>query len=144
MQVIHTPLPDKLVTCTVEAGDELRRTTVQLPNTATFGELLVRARNQRHGGLAFEGPLYGKAGELDTTLKDAWARDGCKVDGTLHIGLAVVVSFPGPSQKSLPLVMGPSDTIGDVKQVGATRERALHTSDRLSRTYRSSTDHLPT
>lgn len=121
----HTPFPHELVTCTVEAGDELRRTTVQLPNTATFDELLVRARNQRHGSLEFEGPLYGKVGELDTTLKDAWARNGCKVDGTLHIGLAVVVSFPGPSQKRLPLVMGPSDSVGDVKKVGATRERIL-------------------
>lgn len=125
MQVRHTPLPHKLVTCTVEAGDELRCTMVQLPNTATFGELLMRARNQRHRGLQSEGPLYGKVGELDTTLRDAWARNGCKVDGTLHIGLSVVVSFPGPSQKSLSLVMGPSDTVGDVKQVGATRERTL-------------------
>ena len=122
MQVRHTPLPNKLVTCTVEGGDKLRCARVQLPNTATFGEFLVRARNQRHGGLEFEGPLYGKVGELDTTLRDAWARDGCKVDGTLHIGLAVVVSFSGPSQKPLPLVMGPADTIGDVKQVGATRK----------------------
>ena len=81
------------------------------------------ARNQRYGGLELEGPIYGKLGELDTALKDAWVRDGCNVDGTLHIGLTVVVYFPGLSQKKpVHLVMGPSDTVGDVKQVRVTQE----------------------
>ncbi|CBJ30824.1 hypothetical protein Esi_0216_0050 [Ectocarpus siliculosus] len=89
---------------------------VRLPNTATFGELLARAREKRHGALELEGPVYGRDGELDTTLRDGWVRNSCKVDGTLHIGLAVVVSFPRGSQRSLSLTMGPGATIGDVKQ----------------------------
>lgn len=120
-QVQHTPssLPG-LVTCTVGGGEgrnKLRRATVQLPNTATFGELLASAREQRHGALEFEGPVYGGDGELETTLVDAWVRDGCKVDGTRHIGLAVIVSFPLGSQLPLCLTMAPGDTINEVKQV---------------------------
>lgn len=108
------------MTCTVEGGEgrnKLRSATVQLPNTATLGELLEQGRQKRYGALEFEGPVYGRNGELDTTLRDAWVRNGCKIDGTLHIGLAVVVSFPLESQKPLPLVMGPGDTIDDVKRV---------------------------
>lgn len=114
-------MPQQLVTCTVQGGEgcsKLRPATVQLPNTATFGELLELAREKRYGGLEFEGPVHGAPGELDTTLRDAWVRNGCKIDGTLHIGLAVVVSFPAGSQKSLSLVMGPRDAVDEVKRVG--------------------------
>lgn len=117
-------MPQKLVTCTVEGGEgctKLRRATVQLPNTATFGELLELAREKRYGALEFEGPVYGCRGELDTTLRDAWVRNGCKIDGTLHIGLAVVISFPSGDQKPLYFVAGPGDTINEVKQVGCWR-----------------------
>lgn len=123
-QVKHTPRPQQLVTCTVEGGEgrnKLRRATVQLPNTATFGELLELARKKRYGALEFEGPVYGCSGELETTLRDTWARNGCKIDGTLHIGLAVVVSFPTGGQKPLSLIMGPGDTVNKVKQVGFER-----------------------
>lgn len=114
-------MPQQLVTCTVEGGEgqnKLRRATVQLSNTATFGELLELARKKRYGALEFESPVYGCCGELDTLLRDTWVRSGCKIDGTLHIGLAVVVSFPTSSQKPLSLTMGPGDTISEVKQVG--------------------------
>lgn len=129
-QVKHTPVPHQLVTCTVEGGkgrNVLRRAMVRLPNTATFGELLACAREKRHGALELEGPVYGRDGELDTTLRDGWVRNSCKVDGTLHIGLAVVVSFPRGSQRPLFLTMGPGATIGDVKQVRLPR-LALNTS----------------
>eukprot|EP00903_Cladosiphon_okamuranus_P016579 g15293.t1 len=119
LKVQHTPIPQQLVACTVQGGEgrgKLRPATVQLPNTATFGELLELAREKRYGGLEFEGPVHGALGELDTSLRDAWVRNGCKIDGTLHIGLAVVVSFPAGSQKSLSLVMGPRDTVNDVKR----------------------------
>lgn len=111
----------QLVTCTIEGGEgrnKLRRAVVQLPNTATFGELLELAREKRYGAVEFEGPVYGCRGELDTTLRDGWVRNGCKIDGTLHIGLAVVVSFPAGSQKPVSLIMGPGDTVNEVKQVG--------------------------
>lgn len=117
-------MPHQLVTCTVEGGEgrnKLRRATVQLPNTATVGELLELARKQRYGALAFEGPVYGCCGELHTALRDTWVRNGCKIDGTLHMGLAVVVSFPTGSQKPLSLIMGPGDAINEVKQVGFQR-----------------------
>lgn len=126
-QVRHTPPPHRLVTCTVEGAEgrgAFRSTTVQLPNTAKFGELLMKARNQRRGTLEFEGPVYGHPGDLDTTLTDAWVRNGCKVDGTLHVGRAVVVSFSGETKKPLSLVMGPSDTVGDVKQVRLEKPQA--------------------
>lgn len=116
----HTPVPQQLVTCTVEGGkgrNVLRRATVRLPNTATFGELLACAREKRHGDLELEGPVYGRDGELGITLRDGWVRNSCKVDGTMHIGLGVVVSFPRGSQRPLSLTMGPGATIGDVKQV---------------------------
>lgn len=117
----HTPsLLPGLVTCTVGGGagrNKLRHATVQLPKTATVGELLTSARQQRYGALEFEGPVYGGDGELETTLVDAWVRNGCKIDGTRHIGLAVVVYFPLESQLPLCLVMGPGDTINEVKQV---------------------------
>ncbi len=119
-QVKHTPPSHQMVTCTVDGGegrDKLRPATVQLPNSATFGELLEQGRQKRYGALEFEGPVYGQNGELDITLRDAWVRNGCKIDGTRHIGLAVVVSFPLTSRKPLPLVMGPGDTINDVKRV---------------------------
>lgn len=121
-QVRHTASPARLVTCTVQGGEgrlKLRSATVQLPNTATFGELLVQARNQRHGGLDLEGPVYGHPGELETTLRDAWVRNGCTVDGTLHIGRTVTVSFPGLGPQPLSLVVGPDDTVGDAKQVSS-------------------------
>lgn len=121
-QVQHTPsLLPGLVTCTVGGGEgrnKLRRATVQLPNTATFRELLTSAREQRYGAHEFEGPVYGGDGELETILVDAWVRNGCKIDGTRHIGIAVVVSLPVGSQLPLNLTMGPGDTINDVKQVG--------------------------
>ena len=113
-------MPEQLVKCTVEGGEgrnKLRRATVQLPNTGTFGELLELARKRRYGALEFEGPVYGCSGELETTLRDTWVRNGCKIDGTLHIGLAVVVSFPSGGQKTLSLIMGPGDTVNEVKQV---------------------------
>ncbi|CAM9928007.1 unnamed protein product, partial [Ectocarpus sp. 13 AM-2016] len=119
LKVKHTPVPHQLVTCTVEGGkgrNVLRQAMVRLPNTATFGELLACAREKRHGVLELEGPVYGRDGELDTTLRDGWVRNSCKVDGTLHVGLAVVVSFPRGSQRSLSLTMGPGATIGDVNQ----------------------------
>ncbi|CAM9118604.1 unnamed protein product [Ectocarpus fasciculatus] len=119
LKVKHTPVPQQLVTCTVEGGkgrNVLRRATVRLPNTATFGELLTCAREKRHGALELEGPVYGRDGELETTLRDGWVRNSCKVDGTLHIGLAVVVSSPRGSQRPLSLTMGPGATIGDVKR----------------------------
>ncbi|CAM9620177.1 unnamed protein product, partial [Hapterophycus canaliculatus] len=115
LKVKHIPFPQQLVTCTVEGGEgrkSLRRATVRLPNTATFGELLESARKQRYGALDFEGPVYGRDGELDTTLREAWVRNDCKVDGTLHIGLAVVVSFKPDSRAPLSFIMGPGDTIG--------------------------------
>lgn len=127
-QVKHTPFPQQLVTCTVEGGkgrNELRRATVRLPITATFGELLTSARKQRYGALEFEGPVYGGNGELETTLGDAWVVNGCKIDGTRHIGLAVVVSFPLGSQRPLSLIMGPGDTINEVKQVRAASAHRL-------------------
>lgn len=121
-QVKHTPPPHQLVTCTVEGGEgrnKLRPATVQLPNTATFRELLEQGRNKRYAALEFEGPVYGRSGELDMTLRDAWVRNGCKIDGALHIGLAVVVAFPLESQEPLPLIMGPGDTINDVTRVSS-------------------------
>lgn len=88
-----------------------------LSNIATFGELLIRARSQRYGAIQREGPVYGHPGELETTLRDAWVRDGCEVDGTLHIGLAVVVSVSEWFGRPLSLVMRPIDIISDVKRV---------------------------
>lgn len=123
-KVKHTPLPQQLVTCTVGGGEGrkcLRRATVRLPNTATFRELLESARKQRYAALDFEGPVYGRDGELETTLRDAWVRNDCKVDGTLHIGLAVAVSFILESRATLSFIMGPADTIGGVKQVSEIR-----------------------
>lgn len=122
LQVRHTAPPNRLVTCIVGGGegrDALRRTTVLLSNMATFGELLIRARSQRYGAIQREGPVYGQPGELETTLRDAWVRDGCEVDGTLHIGLVVVVSVCGWFGTPLSFVMRPSDNISDVKRVSS-------------------------
>lgn len=91
---------------------------MQLPNTATFSELLEQARIQRDSRLGEEGPVYGHSEELNISLRDAWVRNGCTVDDRLHVGRAVVVHYyPREDGDDISVVMGPNDTIGDVKKV---------------------------
>lgn len=129
-QVRHTPPLDQLVTCIVGVEEDseairsttaARRTTIQLPNTAAFGELLELARSQREESLGMDNPVYGRAGELDISLRDAWVREGCRIDYRFHVGRAVLIKCDnGGSERdsdTLSFVMGVDDTIGDVKKV---------------------------
>lgn len=131
----HTPPVSRRVTCIVGEDEDpdtictstVRRATVQLPNTATFGELLERARSQRLERLGAEDPIYGCEGELDVSLREAWVRDGCRVNHRFHVGRAVVVHLlTGGRDASLSCVMGPGDTIGDVKKVRTNYCFLLH------------------